>query len=117
MGIEVPEWVDNFITRDTILGHPLDDVFSFRTNKVVRIQDRVLGGIDLAIRIAIWFFVFFFLIQAKRSYTAMEPVSGTALWALTGSFVGVNKTALEYWQESLKVGFLPSRSDAKRVQS
>jgi hypothetical protein len=33
-----------WLTRDTLFGVPIDDIFSFRTPKVVRIQDRTLGA-------------------------------------------------------------------------
>ena len=36
-------FLDSWLTRDTIFGVPIDDVFSFRTTKIVRVQDRTLG--------------------------------------------------------------------------
>jgi len=92
-------WVENFITRDTILGHPLDDVFAFRTAKVVRIQDRLLGGVDLAIRIAIAVFVVLVLLMGQKGYVTSEAVVGTATFTLDGDFHGVNSSKLEYCQD------------------
>ena len=37
-------FLDSWLTRDTIFGVPIDDVFSFRTTKIVRVQDRTLGA-------------------------------------------------------------------------
>jgi len=92
-------WVGNFVTRDTILGHPLDDVFSFRTAKVVRIQDRLLGGADLVIRTGLAVFVVFVLLMAQKGYVEREPVVGTATFTLDGDFRGVNSSKLEYCSE------------------
>jgi len=91
-------WVENFITRDTILGHPLDDVFAFRTAKVVRIQDRLLGGADLAIRLAIGVFVVLVLLMGQKGYVTREGVVGTATFTLDGDFHGLNSSKLEYCQ-------------------
>ena len=92
-------WVANFITRDTILGHPLDDVFAFRTAKVVRIQDRLLGGADLAIRAGIAVFVVFVLLMGQKGYVEREAVVGTAAFTLDADFHGINMTALKYCQD------------------
>lgn len=37
-------FMETWLTRDTMFGVPIDDVFSFRTAKIVRVQDRTLGS-------------------------------------------------------------------------
>ena len=99
-------WVENFVTRDTILGHPLDDVFSFRTPKVVRIQDRLLGGADLVIRLLIAVFVVVVLLIGQQGYVAKESVVGTAAFTLDGDFHGLNMSAMAYCQDGNKCRFV-----------
>jgi hypothetical protein len=92
-------WMSSIITRDTILGHPLDDVFAFRTAKVVRIQDRLLGGADLAIRMAIAVFVVLILLKDQRGYVQRETVVGTATWTLDGDFHSMNYSKFPYCKD------------------
>ena len=92
-------WMSSIITRDTILGHPLDDVFAFRTAKVVRIQDRLLGGADLAIRMAVAIFVVVVLLNKQRGYVQREAVVGTATWTLDGDFHGMNYSKFPYCKD------------------
>lgn len=92
-------WMSSIITRDTILGHPLDDVFAFRTAKIVRVQDRLLGGADLAFRTAIAIFVVLILLMGQQGYVQREAVVGTATWTVDGNFHGMNYSKFPYCQD------------------
>jgi len=97
--MEYFSWMGSIITRDTILGHPLDDAFAFRTAKIVRIQDRLLGGADLAIRTGIAVFVVLVLLMGQRGYVDKEAVVGTATWTLNGDFHGMNYSKFSYCED------------------
>jgi len=87
-----------WITRDTIFGLPIDDVFSYKTPKVVRIQDRALGITSLVLKFLAFLFVSANLLLGHKGYLKYEPVTGTIGGQLLGTVQGLNKSTLPYCQ-------------------
>eukprot|EP00284_Hemiselmis_tepida_P014055 CAMPEP_0174919942 /NCGR_PEP_ID=MMETSP1355-20121228/3974_1 /TAXON_ID=464990 /ORGANISM="Hemiselmis tepida, Strain CCMP443" /LENGTH=221 /DNA_ID=CAMNT_0016165217 /DNA_START=80 /DNA_END=741 /DNA_ORIENTATION=- len=91
-------WLDDNITRDTIFGIPFDDLLSYQTVKVVRIQDRTLGFVSLLGKTAVVLYVMCFLMFGQNGYLGYEPVAATASGKLLGSLRGTNTSELPYCQ-------------------
>eukprot|EP00283_Hemiselmis_rufescens_P008693 CAMPEP_0173424138 /NCGR_PEP_ID=MMETSP1357-20121228/4133_1 /TAXON_ID=77926 /ORGANISM="Hemiselmis rufescens, Strain PCC563" /LENGTH=408 /DNA_ID=CAMNT_0014387313 /DNA_START=30 /DNA_END=1252 /DNA_ORIENTATION=- len=91
-------WLEDTITRDTIFGIPIDDILSYQTVKVVRIQDRTIGFVSLLGKLAVIMYVTFFLMFGQNGYLQYEPVAGAATGKLLGSLRGINSSKLSYCQ-------------------
>ena len=85
-------------TSDTLLGTPVDDLFSYQTVKVVRIQDRWLGLWDVCCQITIVLIISYMLIH-EYGYLEWENVSGTVNTRILGGVQNVNMSLLEYCKE------------------
>lgn len=104
--LDCREW----ITHDTLFGFPLDDVFSYRTVKVVRIQDRVLGFVALLLKLAVAAYIVLYLGFSQHGYLEYEPLSGTTSAELSGSIRGVNMSDLAYCQGDYECRLVDSYS-------
>lgn len=90
--------LESWIGRDTVFGVPIDDIFSYRTNKVVRIQDRWVGVADLILRTIIILFTIFVLLIGQRGYLEYESVVGSVSTRISGGVQGVNISTADYCQ-------------------
>eukprot|EP00282_Hemiselmis_andersenii_P040503 CAMPEP_0172063438 /NCGR_PEP_ID=MMETSP1043-20130122/9572_1 /TAXON_ID=464988 /ORGANISM="Hemiselmis andersenii, Strain CCMP441" /LENGTH=416 /DNA_ID=CAMNT_0012723419 /DNA_START=74 /DNA_END=1321 /DNA_ORIENTATION=+ len=91
-------WLDDKLTRDTFFGVPIDDLLSYQTVKVVRIQDRSIGFMALLGKCAVLLYVMCFLMFGQNGYLHYEPVAATASGKLLGSLRGLNTSELSYCQ-------------------
>jgi len=88
--------LSQWISRDYFLGRPIDDILSYRTCKVVRVQDRLVGLADLVVKTLVIAFVVGILIIKGGGCMEKESISGSVNFVLLGGFHGLNYTGLPY---------------------
>lgn len=91
--------LSHWISRDYFLGRPIDDILSYRTTKIVRVQDRLVGLADILIKTLVIAFVVAVLLIKYGGFLEKEPISGSVNFVLLGGFHGLNYTDLPYCAE------------------
>jgi hypothetical protein len=80
---------------DALIGAPVDDLFSYQTVKVVRIQDRWLGLWDISCKLVVMLIVGYMIIH-DYGYLEWEAVTGTVSTRILGGVKTVNTSKMDY---------------------